>query len=380
MDISKLGQVNAGQAWGETKNTQAESAQKAEIAPAEGAVTKLSDVAVYRYAQKVLQESFDNRLSLDRTVETAEDIRERNENLFDFESVVNNVMDFVESRVYAARDGGADDETLLDLLAQAREGVSAGVADAKKILGIKDDDESDLAVGINKAHDSLFERIDQLSEQIFSPQDLSVATQQSSIVMQNERNTVFELTTLQGDTVSINMASVSQSMEQKQNNGEETSVFYSETNSTSFSFSVEGDLNEEELEDINNLIGQVSDISQSFYNGDLKSAFEQAESLGFNQNQIASANLNLTSKSSFAGMYSQEKELPNSLKEGINEYLQKLNDAVDGLDSVFSESQKDKLVQNIFMNQFDLEPNELIEAVNQFNHFNGQLLERQDIH
>ena len=61
-----------------------------------------------------------------------------------------------------------------------------------------------------------------------------------------------------------------------------------------FSFSVEGELNSDEITALNDLLGKVSDLSATFYSGNLEGAFEQALSLGYDDEQIASFSLNLT--------------------------------------------------------------------------------------
>ena len=57
---------------------------------------------------------------------------------------------------------------------------------------------------------------------------------------------------------------------------------------------VDGDLNEDELAAIGDLLGKVDDIATKFFSGDVQAAFSAAGSLGVDSDQIAAYRLNLT--------------------------------------------------------------------------------------
>lgn len=61
-----------------------------------------------------------------------------------------------------------------------------------------------------------------------------------------------------------------------------------------FEFSVEGELDAEELHALNELLGQVGDISDMFFNGDLEGAFSAATQLSFNKEEIGYFSVNLS--------------------------------------------------------------------------------------
>ncbi|HEX4937337.1 MAG TPA: hypothetical protein VFX11_01595, partial [Candidatus Kapabacteria bacterium] len=59
------------------------------------------------------------------------------------------------------------------------------------------------------------------------------------------------------------------------------------------SFTVEGDLNEAELASLNDLFGQVNDVAETFYGGNIEEAFNQAMDVGMDPEQLASFAVNM---------------------------------------------------------------------------------------
>jgi hypothetical protein len=65
------------------------------------------------------------------------------------------------------------------------------------------------------------------------------------------------------------------------------------SSSSYFSFSVEGDLNEEELAAINTLFGEVNDVAEVFFGGDTDKAFDMAMNVGLDAEQLAGFAVNM---------------------------------------------------------------------------------------
>ncbi|HWV14483.1 MAG TPA: DUF5610 domain-containing protein [Cellvibrio sp.] len=99
----------------------------------------------------------------------------------------------------------------------------------------------------------------------------------------------FELITAEGDKVTIK-ASASMGI-----SGQTTAKGYDVgmSSSQSMSLSVDGDLSDEELKAINDLIGRVDKLAGQFFAGNLDDAFNQAVSLGYDKSQIGSFALQL---------------------------------------------------------------------------------------
>lgn len=116
-----------------------------------------------------------------------------------------------------------------------------------------------------------------------------------------KRDFSFQLKTQDGDTVVIKASAargdkVSAGVVNYQNDYENYSGGRYESQSfesNHFHISVEGELDEDELAAINDLLSQVGDLSETFFAGDVEAAFEQALEIGFDESEIAKFSLNL---------------------------------------------------------------------------------------
>ncbi len=72
-----------------------------------------------------------------------------------------------------------------------------------------------------------------------------------------------------------------------------------------FAFSVEGDLNEDELAAIYDVFAQVDELANEFYNGNIEKAFEQAVALNIDFGQLQSLDLSLEKSTTQVVSYQQ---------------------------------------------------------------------------
>ncbi|UQB41724.1 hypothetical protein JX580_08595 [Thiomicrospira microaerophila] len=121
-----------------------------------------------------------------------------------------------------------------------------------------------------------------------------------------------------------------------------------------FAFSVEGDLNEDELRAIFEVFEQVDELANNFFNGDIEKAFQQAIDLKIDFGQLKSINLDLTRSETRAVSYQQgalaqyrdvQKAGESAEKYGVEmgelaPYLQAWQSAIEKLDELFANSQK----------------------------------------
>ena len=96
------------------------------------------------------------------------------------------------------------------------------------------------------------------------------------------------------------------------------------TTGETFSFTVEGDLNEEELEDIESILTGVDNIIGDMMEGDLQGAVSQAMRMGY-YDSISSYEADITVKSAYA-MYSREQDTSTGALDP-NPYAAYLGDA-----------------------------------------------------
>lgn len=120
-----------------------------------------------------------------------------------------------------------------------------------------------------------------------------------------------------------------------------------------FGFSVQGDLNEEELEAIYNVFEQVEELATTFFDGDIESAFQQAVEMEIDFGQLQSFDLNLQRTETVAVSYQQaaayqgvqqasqtqgEGEEADATVADLPPYIQRMQAAVAEMDKFFEEA------------------------------------------
>ncbi len=187
-----------------------------------------------------------------------------------------------------------------------------------------------------------------------------------------------QLTTREGDTVSIDFRQLyseyqSYRSEQAVEAGpsgvryfESKEMMESTAFEEQFAFSVNGDLNEEELKAIFDVFEQVDKLANNFFDGDIEKALAQAVELEIDFGQLQSFQLNLTQTESHATSYQQaalaeyDTVQENNDKEGggnisdLPPYLTQWQAAIEKLDAQFVESQKvfDELMSDVTAQRF----------------------------
>lgn len=239
------------------------------------------------------------------------------------EKVANNILGFIERRLQLDKADGASQEQLQSRLEAGLEGFKKGFAEASEQLKALDMLSPEIAADIGKTNDLVLKGIDELRAKFISnsanPQTSATQNQTikstpktatkldvpdvvpkaqaqdsySNYEYARAREFSFELTTKEGDKVKIT-ASASEGFAYETNeNSKGKSVNGSYSASQAMSLQVEGNLSDEELGAINELLGKVNDLAGEFFDGDLDKAFAQAQELGYDDKQIGSFSLNL---------------------------------------------------------------------------------------
>lgn len=97
---------------------------------------------------------------------------------------------------------------------------------------------------------------------------------------------------------------------------------------TEFQISISGDLNEDEQNSLKDLLQQMQKVGQAFFQGDSKRAFNQAQKMGFDTEQIAGFSMSLNMEKSIRAVsaYQQVSEQypvdNNALKQAGDFYNQ----------------------------------------------------------
>ncbi|WP_051560075.1 hypothetical protein [Marinobacterium jannaschii] len=123
-----------------------------------------------------------------------------------------------------------------------------------------------------------------------------------------------ELKTKDGDSVTINFAhdSAYEASFGATAGADGSAISFSidRSESSDYRFSVEGELDEDELKAIDSLVKEIGEIASDFFDGDLQAAFDQASELEINRDELSSMNLNMTRSESYSAVaaYQQVQE------------------------------------------------------------------------
>ena len=362
---------------------------------------------------RIVSTSLSQSLEIDG--QKPQDVKEKNldeksNSLFDFEKVARNVLKFVGGVIRGAADGGASDEKLNGLFNQAREGVSRGFAMAEKDLAGFMNEE--IEQGMTKSRDLIDTGIDDLETDIFGREQANAVTLSSlnAVAASDEKSGSLMIRTKDGDEVSFSFeslrsfqvsqqlnfeaqASEGQSSANSEQSDSNLSASYTQQTSYQFyersgiSFSLKGELDEDELESIADLVGQVQDLADTFYSGDIDKAFEEALSLGFDNKELVgyALQLNRTTQTEVLKTYENiqhyNEDNSDNAKYGnvvspVAQYLEKMMDTFANAENKLASSEDyNALIAGLINEMKDVQVPDLISAINRFRSFNQTLLD-----
>lgn len=331
--------------------------------------------------------------------------------LFDFEKVAENVMRFVGGVIKGAAASGADEEKLASLFAQAKSGVAKGIAMAEKDIGGFMNDE--ISEGISRSRNLIGEQIARLENALSGNSEQTEASALTAVAgsYSQQESGELKIRTKDGDEVTLQFVDLSkisisnQSIQSKafEQNAEdkdpqlnsETSKLSASQNVTNtqtieysgFSLTINGELDESELSSISKLVGDASDLADTFYRGDIETAFNQALELGYDKQELVgfALQLNRVEKAEVVKAYDYVQHFNEDKTTGgekdksvkpVAQYLDKmLNVLEQSSQSLQSIEDYNAMINGIVNEMKDVQVPDLVQAINRFHSFNQQLLE-----
>jgi hypothetical protein len=336
-------------------------------------------------------------------------VEEKNKSLFDFEKIAKNVMRFVGGVIRGAANGGASDEKLNGLFSQAREGVSRGFAMAEKDLAGFMNEE--LENGISKSRSLIDTGIDDLETDIFNRQgvengNVARVSTLAAASQSNEQSGQLLIRTKDGDEVTFSFESLQSFQASQQttfqtqttsdgsgDGATTTSVSAQQTTAFEYyersgiSFSLKGELDEAEMKSIADLVGQVQDLADTFYKGDVDKAFEEALSLGFDNKELVgyALQLNRSTQTDVLKAYeniqhyneaNDERSQYGNVVSPVSQYLEKMMNTFENAENTLASNEDyNALIAGLISNMEDVQVPDLISAINRFHTFNQTLLD-----
>lgn len=256
------------------------------------------------------------------------------DSLFDFESVADNVLQFVTGRLGAARADGKSDEDLAEMMAQARKGVDLGFGGAREQLGSWADNE-DIKTGMDQSYKLIQNGLEAFEKEFFG--EVS-ATELGAAEMASRQQSAFEIETRNGDKVILRFSDSWQFKSQ----GEESGSRLSLKSSQSFDFSLQGALSGDEMDAIGQLVKGLDDLAGKFFNGDGKTLADKLNGLQLDDNQLAAYSLKLRQSTKLSQAYQGANSLQESLKP-LADYLPRLGQWQQQADAVLPASSQQGL-------------------------------------
>lgn len=225
------------------------------------------------------------------------------------EKVADNILGFIARRLQMDVAEGATQEQLESRLEAGLAGFKKGFAEASEKLQALSLLSPEIKQDIGKTYDLVLTGIEQLRQNLLAPKSANT-TAASAAEVSNKGKMLgvttgryeyasassfsFELVTKEGDRVTISATSARSSAADYTSANKVTSSQVRTSSQTQSQWTLQGDLNEQELSAINSLLERVNKLAGEFFQGDLDTAFNQALALGYDQEQISNFSLNLT--------------------------------------------------------------------------------------
>ena len=296
---------------------------------------------------------------------------------FDFEAVAKNVMDFVSGVIMGAQAGGASDEKLNEMLAQARSGIDQGFSQAREELKGFDIYTKDIEEGINKSYDLIQNSMADLESQLFSTEAADkttlVSSSQQVDLVERESGSI-TIKTLDGDNVSINFGTTT-SLSQRQQlvDGALTSTIEFDQ-SKSLSFVVDGELEQAETKAISSLVKDISKLADDFFAGDFEKAWQQAADLGFDDQQIAQFAFDFKEVKQVSILEHYTQGSNDSPIKTLAPYIKDVNAVAKLAESLFDANNLKQLMHDVAGQKIDLNQGINSLTAENFNDFNQRVL------
>ncbi len=325
----------------------------------ERTVTRHVEVSLHFSSEGKLQASLEGKI---REMVPESEVDQGREERSDKASIT--ILGFIEAQLKRDLADGASEEELASRLDAALEGFEKGFAEAQEILEGFNMLNPYVADDIAMTYDKVTEGIQGFREQYLGEEpvdkpdttavpaaevgnsevgEVSGAAVAGRLDMSQAREFSFQVRTQDGDLVTINAAGnrsfsaegVVSTATDGESSASAASFSQSVTQGSTFSFTVEGELDEGELAAINDLLHGVNDLADEFYGGDAATAFAQAQELGYNNDEIAGFALRLsqTVTSRAAVAYQEqsggvsENSLPERMKP-LGDFAQQVLDAL----------------------------------------------------
>jgi len=257
------------------------------------------------------------------------------------------ILGFISQKLESDKAGGASQEELLQRLDQGLKGFIKGFNEAKDIIEGMGLLTPKLAGEIGETYELVTEGVEALRDGINGVETAPNNVSQLTLGGEHSESQSFslELTTQDGDRVSIDISRSSQSsFASSLETGigsSSLSVSQQSNTSSSFNLNVTGDLDEGEMAAINQLLQDVDQIASEFFQGNLDEAFNQALELNIDREELSSLNLQLQKTTTTSAIAAYESTVQNGLDSPESQAISpttQLNNLLDNIQNILEEA------------------------------------------
>jgi len=210
-------------------------------------------------------------------------------------AVANRILGFVEHSINQRAISGLEAQSMMQ---QAREGITQGFAEAREVLRAIPQMTDSINLKIDETESLILQGLDGLESTVVEPPELQktgqLISESASIASQFKQSSQasIEIVTQDGDKIEVSYSAISQTTSKydysQSQQGTATSYVFSGASSTAFKYNVQGELDADEQQAINELLSKVGDLAGQFFNGNVQSAFNTAMELGFDSEELKS--------------------------------------------------------------------------------------------
>ncbi len=260
----------------------------------EKAVTNKVNTFTPNYDQ-ILSKAYNALESRSLPIKQTESVKTTEQEDFSPQSVTDRIMGFIEDRLAKEKAKGASASDLENLYQQAVSGVEKGLREAKEIIENSGLLKGQVQENFNATANMLADRLEKLGQSYSQGTTANpkpgVQLTSNTVAESQQRSFQMEVMTQDGDRVTLivnasqsrSSSSVDFSMGAVGLNAAMTQL----NSQNEFSFQVEGNLDQAEIAALSDLFSQVNGVAETFYNGDVEQAFDQAMSVGMNTDELA---------------------------------------------------------------------------------------------
>ena len=216
------------------------------------------------------------------------------------EKVADRILGFVRAGLAQARANGADEERLQRMMEQAEKGVQQGLDQAREILDGLGVLGGQVAEGVDRTEALLREGLDGMRQ---PAAQTSVSQMLESARYQESRRLALEITTRDGDTVTIHVerdsARSRMDYAERDEDGSRRVAMAERHERAHLSYQVEGELDAGEQKAVDHLLKRVDGLADRFYEGQTQAAFKQAMNLNVDSDELTGFSLSLRHSQSY---------------------------------------------------------------------------------